>query len=279
MFRLAKEQGETTARIFRSVCLTVCVVVSCVKSVADDFEHERIYELPQDIAQSLREHNSPDQRGGCPESNIFVHGYRFLDALDGHMWFLGAPDYLCETNSFVSVIVDASGNWTAGEKSTEDWRGSRNLEGIPVLFQHVRKFGFFLTAEWQVEGPGNLMYFSSDGKVWTPLKLPTPTRKILENSCCDAPTIGSLCIAKAGHVYVTYEESLEFDAGVWRAPINDAFPQTVVWSQASGLPDEAECDKGWPRDFMSSSLREKTSIGALFDVGMDWAVLIPGPTK
>lgn len=279
MFRLAKEQDDVAIRQFVLVCLTICVISSCSESVADDSEHKRIYRLPQDIAQRLREHNSPNQRGGCSESNIFIHGYRVLDSLHSHMWFLGAPDYLCETNSFVSVIVDSSGNWTVGENSDEDWRGSRNLEGIPVLFKHVSQFGFFLTSEWQIEGPGNLMYFSSSGKVWTPLQLPTATHKSSEIPCCDAPTIGSLCIAGSGNLYITYEESQEFDASLWRAPIDDAFPQAVVWSQVSELPNDAECDRVWPQNFMPSSLREKSNEGALFDVGIDWAVLIPGSTK
>lgn len=242
MFRLAEELYERATKVFVLACLTLCVVAWCAESVADDSEEKRIYRLPQDIAESLREYNSPDQRDGCAESNIFIHGYRVLDPLHRHMWFLGAPDYLCKSNSFVSVIVDSSGNWTAGKNSEEDWRGSRNLEGAPVLFKHIGKFGFFLISEWQVEGPGNRMYYSGDGIIWTALELPAARPKSLKNDCCNAPTIRSLCVVESGDVYVSYEESQAFNAGLWRAPIDDVFPQALAWSHASDLPDDAECD-------------------------------------
>jgi len=278
---MARMNGNASKNT-RAIALTymlIGVISARAADVAGHTEPKRVYHLPQEVAQELRAYNSPDQRGGCAESNIFIHGYHVLDPLRRHMWFLGAPDYLCDTSSFISVIVDSDGNWTVGKSLEEDWRGSHNLQGVPVLFKHVRNIGFFLASEWRVEGPGNLMYYSSDGVGWAPVRLPTATPKHSENGCCDAPTIRNLCVQDSGDIYLSYEDSRVFDAATWRAPIDDAFPQTVSWSRSADIPVDAVCDSHWRQDFIPSGLREKTSEGALFDSSIDWAVLIPGPTK
>lgn len=262
------------------VCVTYCMVTAHAQASKRNFEESSVISLPSDIAQELRDRNSPGQRGSCHESNIFIHGFEYLDArLDKLIWFLGAPDYLCATNSFVSVIVDSSGNWTVGEYTDKDRQGSDFLSGVPVLFQHVNDLGFFLTAEWQIEAPGNFMYFSADGVTWTSLDLPAPTRKSADYDCCYAPSISTLCIADLGKAYISYEDSSTFEASVWGAPIDDAFPHSINWSRVPELPEDAHCDHLWRQDFIPHSLREKTKDGALFDVSYDWAVLIPGPTK
>lgn len=254
------------------------------QAVTENVQVSKIFTLPEDIAQDLRDLNSPGQRGSCDESNIFVHKFHYFNSPVQRgrfrvMWFLGAPDYLCETKSFVSVIVDHSGDWTVGMARDEDWRRSRNLAGVPALFQHVDDLGFFLTTEWQVEGPANFMYFSVDGETWISLDLPTPARKPSKEICCHAPTISSMCIADSGSAYIRYDESAIFEGRVWRTPIDDAFPDSINWSHAENLPEDAYCDGYWPEDFIPHSLRTKTKDGALFDVFHDSSVLIPGPTK
>jgi hypothetical protein len=78
------------------------------------------------------------------------------------------------------------------------------LAGVPVLFQYVDDLGFFLTSEWQVEGPANHTYYSAEGETWTSLELPTATLKSLDYDCCHAPTIDTLCIAESGVAYISY---------------------------------------------------------------------------
>lgn len=262
------------------VCFMHCIVAANAQASESNIKESRVISLPSDIAQELRDHNSPGERGFCHESNIFVHGFHYFDGPDYRLiWFLGAPDYLCKTNSFISVIVDSSGNWTVGKTLDKGWLGSDMLSGVPVLFQHVDNLGFFLTSEWQVEAAGNYMYYSADGETWTSVELPAPTRKSPDYDCCDAPTIGSLCIADSGKAYISYEDSRLFDGSTWASSIDKTFPQTVNWSRAPRAPEDAHCDRLWPQDFIPHSLREKTNEGALFDVLYDWAVLIPGPTK
>ena len=227
----------------------------------------------------LRERNHRGW-GDCPEPNIFVHGFHFLDARpDRTMWFLGAPDYLCKTNSFISVIATPGGEWTLGQASEEDWQGGRMLAGVPVLFQHSSKFGYFLTSEWQVEAPRNFMYHSTDGQTWTSVSLRAAERKNPDGNCCHAATIRSLCLADSGRVFVSYEESRQFHASVWSSKVDESFPENVDWVRVSRMPDDALCDGVWPSEFIPRSLREKTREGVLFELSTDWAVHIPGPTK
>jgi len=267
--------------IVASICFSDAAQTQVVSA---NIQGKTIFTLPEHIAQELRDLNTQGHRGSCPESNIFIHAFHYISNPDRRgtydlIWFLGAPDYLCKTNSFISVIVDSSGNWKAGKAQEESWRGSRNLAGVPVLFQHVGQLGFFLTSEWQVEGPENYMYFSIDGETWTSLVLPTPTRKSLDINCCDAPTIGSMCIADSGSAYISYEESTVFEARIWRATVDDSFPHNIDWAQVSELPEDVSCAGLWPQEFIPHSLREKTGNGALFDVWHNRSVLIPGPTK
>lgn len=261
-------------------CLTFCIVGALAQSGERSFEENKVSTLPSDIAKKLRDRNTPGERYSCNESNIFVHGFEYLDlSLHRLIWFLGAPDYLCETNSFIPVILDGNGTWTAGQNSEEDWRGLKMLAGVPVLFQHVDDLGFFLTSEWQVEGPRNLMYYSADGVIWTSLDLPAPTDKRTDYGCCNAASIRNLCIADSGIAYISYEEDSEFHASIWGAPIDGAFPRNINWSRVPKMPDDAHCDGLWPHDFIPHSLRAKTKAGSLFDVAYDRKILIPGPTK
>ena len=168
---------------------------------------------------------------------------------------------------------------TVGENFEEDGQGNRMLAGIPILFQQSTDLGYFVTTEWQVEGPLNFMYYSSDGEVWVPVQLPAPERKIPDYDCCYAASIIRLCLVDSGAVYFSYAESPEFQSSGWLTPIDDSFPESINWSRVSKLPDYARCDGNWRRDFVPRSLREKTKDGALFDVSTDWAVLIPGATR
>lgn len=269
----------TTASTVASLIWLVLPLLGKVAH-ADPPEHEnRVVSLPAHIAETLRQRNRGG-RGGCPTSSIFVHGFRYLGIhLDRTMWFLGAPDYLCGTNSFVPVIVSSSGEWTPGWASEKGWQGSRMLSGVPVLFQHSTELGYFLTSEWQVEAPINFLYHSADGETWKSVDLPSAARKISDDYCCYAASIQRLCIAEPGSVLIVYAESEQFHASTWSATVDDSFPANVTWTRLSELPDCARCDGVERRDFMPRSLREKTGDGAVFDVSLEWAVRIPGPTK
>ena len=197
------------------------------------------------------------------------------------MWFLGAPDYLCETNSFISVIVDSNGDWTVGQADEPNWAGSRRLAGVPTYFQYSPDFGYFVTTAWQVEGPGNFLYYSSDSVAWTSIDLPEAASKLDEYDCCYAPLIRRLCLAESGSLYVTYEEDDVFHGSVWSASVAEqTFPARADWAQVADLPEEPMwCDASFPGRYVPRSLREKTADGAIFDVSWNWAVRIPGPTE
>ncbi len=238
------------------------------------------FTLPADIAEALRARNH-DGRGGCPESKIFVHGFHHLDVpSDRVMWFLGAPDYLCQTNSFLSVILDSEGSWVVGQTTEDDWSGSRMLPGVPTFFRYSNDLGYFVTTEWQVEGPGNFLYYSSDGVAWTSVDLPDAATKLSEHDCCFAPLVRRLCLADSGELYISYEETGQFHASEWVASVADAaFPGYVHWEQVERLPDFLRCDSSQPGSFIPRSLRQKTEDGVVFDVGYNRSVLIPGPTE
>ena len=238
-----------------------------------------VVSLPPAIAETLRAQNSGG-RDGCAVSNIFVHGFHFLDTrFDRTLWFLGAPDYLCETNSFLPVIATRDGEWTTGWASEEDGLGNRMLAGVPTLFQHSAEFGHFVIAEWQIAGPMNYLYHSANGKTW--ISVPLPEVEAMQPAVDSGPdaSIRRLCVVETGAVVVVYEELPGVRAGAWSSPVGESFPETVAWTRLAKLPDDAQCDGVWPRDFMPRSLREKTSDGAIFDVFLDWRVRIPGPTK
>ena len=265
----------------------VVLLVWAVLAFAGDLAHadashrntQTVDSLPSDIAELLRGRN-PGGRGGCPESNIFVHGFRYLGMQSERtIWFLGAPDYLCATNSFVSVITSPGGTWTLGQGSREDWRGSRFLAGVPILFQYSSQLGYFLVSEWQVEGPKSFMYYSAEGETWSSVELPSAARRTPNRDCCYAASIHRLCVAEPATVLITYAESADFHASTWVSPMDDSFPASVAWTQVLDLPDDLRCDDVSPRSFIPRSLREKTSDGVIFDLSIDWAVRIPGPTK
>lgn len=183
---------------------------------------------------------------------------------------------LCETNSFVSAIVNSSGEWTIGQTSKEDGEGSRMLAGLPSLFQHSRMFGFFVISEWHF---ANHMYHSPDGVTWSSIKLPAANPKVADSGCCSAASLRALCLVESGTVLVSYSESEEFYGGVWSSSIDKTFPANVTWTQLPELPESAQCSDKGSSSFIPASLREKTDDGAIFDVSTDWAVRIPGPTK
>ncbi len=195
------------------------------------------------------------------------------------MWFLGAPDYTCKTNSFISVIVARDGDWMLGQATEESWDGHRMLSGIPILFQHSSKLGYFLTSEWQAEAPVNFMYHSTDGEAWTSVDLPAAERKNRNGDCCYAATIDRLCVDDSENVFVSYAESDQFHGSTWSSIVDELSPEKVNWAQLLVLPDDVRCDVVLPNDFIPRSLREKTSEGTVFDVSTDWAVRIPGSTK
>lgn len=282
----AKTPEDTLKRRIAYAYIVASVIWSTVVLItnlayADSYHRKNqvVVSLPSDIAGMLRERNHGG-RGGCSESNIFVHGFRYLGMrLDRAIWFLGAPDYLCETNSFISVIATPGGEWTLGQTSEEDWEGSRMLAGAPVLFQHSSQLGYFLTSEWQAEAPIDFMYHSSDGESWTSVSLPVAERKNPDGDCCNAATIDRLCVDDSKNVFVSYLESDQFHGSVWSSNVDKSFPGKVDWARRSILPDYARCDGVSPNDFIPRSLREKTSEGAVFEVSIDWAVRIPGATK
>ena len=231
------------------------------------------------IAALLREKN-PGGRGGCPESNIFVHGFRYLDTrADETMWFLGAPDYLCDTNSFVSATLDADGIWTVGSVAATTDTGVELLAGVPVLFMHSDGLGYLLTTEWQIEAPGNYMYFSGDGKTWSSVMLPRPESKNPEPACCDAAPIRRLCIDEPDTVLIEYGESREYEPGTWSARTYPSDPTRPSWANVSAMPASAQCDQLWPESYVPRSLVQKTEDGAMFSISHDRIVLIPGQTK
>jgi len=248
---------------------------------ADAFsvERESAVSLPAEVAEALRARN-PGGRGGCPESNIFIHGFRYLDTeFDRLLWFLGAPDYLCSTNSFVPAIVTRKGEWTIGRTAREDPFGSRMLAGVPVLFQRSAGLGYFLTSEWRAGGQINYLYHSQSGETWVSVPLPKGEVNQTRGDSSLVASIRRLCVAETGAIVVVYEVSPGELTGIWSSPVDESFPETVAWTRVAKLPDDARCDGVRPRDFMPRSLRDKTSDGAIFDVGLDWRVRIPGPTK
>ncbi len=255
------------------------IVPNDAHAASHDSRQKVVVSLPSSIAQALRERNRGG-RGGCPESNIFVHGFRYLgDRLDRAIWFLGAPDYLCSTNSFMPVIATSDGKWMAGQAAEEDSQGGRMLPGVPTLFQQSDRLGYFLISEWQVEAPMNYMYFSAEGTTWRSLSLPPAARKDSDTGCCDAAEIRALCVAESGEPIVAYQESDQFYGSVWSANVSDAFPDTMAWIQVPNLPEDAQCDDANEGDITPGTLRKKTNDGALFELSPDWAVRIPGPTK
>lgn len=268
------------------VCIVALLVrgaTSFVMNVAYADSHrpqnQVVASLPSDIALMLRERNH-GSRGGCSESYIFIHGFHYLGSrTDKAMWFLGAPDYLCETNSFISVIATPYGEWTIGHASDEDWLGGRMLAGVPVLFQQSSQLGYFVISEWQVEGPMNFMYHSTHGNTWVSVDLPAAECKNQDCDCSNVAAIRELCIDDSGSVLVSYLESEQFRGSVWSSKVDESFPEGVDWARVSVMPDSAQCDGVWPGNFIPGSLREKTSEGALFELSLDWAVHIPGPTR
>lgn len=244
-------------------------------------EETRVVSLPPEIAQLIREAN-PGGRGGCPVSSIFVHGYHYLDhQSDRVLWFLGAPDYLCETNSFVSAIVDSNHTWTLGRADEAGWADGWRLSGTPTHFLYSAQFGYLVASAWQVEGPINFLYHSPDGVSWASVDLPVGAKRHDDTGCCYAPRIRRLCLADSGHLFVTYDEDDVFDAGIWSVSLADLSSETRSdWTQAQQLPDQRmSCDADFPAAYMPPALREKTADGAIFDIFWNRAIRIPGPTR
>ena len=267
-------------KFLRWACLCSLVFLISGNPGAERPEHDGVYSLPSEVAEKLRALNPVGERGSCHESSIFIHGYKFLDlSFDKVIWFLGAPDYLCDTNSFIPAFIDARGNWTIGTNAKEAWNGSDLLDGVPRHFKHHADVGMFLTAEWQIEGPVNLLFYSRTGETWTSLPLPPDTPKSAKSDCCDAPVVASLCLADTGHVYVEFEESEVFAASTWAASAGEALADDFSWRLESRIPAEADCAESLSTGFMPRTLRQKTRDGAIFDVFVDFAVRIPGPTK
>ncbi len=153
------------------------------------------------------------------------------------------------------------------------------LAGVPVLFLHSSRLGYFLTSEWQVEGPINFLYHSAAGEIWTSVDLPEAERKDPDGNCCYVASIRRLCVDEAGSVFVAYQESDQFYGGAWSAKVDESFPENVNWAQVPVVPDNANCDVVAPSDFVPRSLLKKSRDGALFEVSAEWAVRIPGPIK
>ena len=262
------------------VWLSLAFIAGAAGADVPRIKQEQVVSLPSGIAQTLRARN-PGGRAGCPVSNIFIHGFHYLDTrFDRVLWFLGAPDYLCETNAFVPAIVTREGEWTVGRASGEDWSGHRMLAGAPLLFRHSAELGFFLIAEWQAGAGPNYLYYAPNGETWVSVPLPAAAPKNPNvTDCCAVASIRRLCVVESGAVVVAYEDSSYFHAGTWSSPVDEAFPETVAWTRTETLPDAARCDEVSSGDFVPRNLREKTSNGAIFDMVTDWSVHIPGPTK
>ncbi len=240
---------------------------------------QSVVSLPSRIADVLRSRNIGG-RYGCPESSIFVHGFRSLGVMSGDsIWFLGAPDYFCETNSFMTATLNSSGEWSEGWAKKSDNSEAELLAGVPALFQYSADMGFFLTTEWQVEGPGNFLYFSADGESWSSINLPEAEGTFDEFDCCYAPEIHRLCIDESNRLFIEYDESDDFRASVWSAHVGASFSKSPKWSQLPELPAYLRCDGQWDNEFLPRSLIEKTEKGAKFRVSNERVVLIPGPTK
>ena len=263
-----------------SLCLVVSALAVWCHAESDVTESRHAHSLPSSVAGKLRSLNTAGQRESCHESNIFIHGYEFLGrGFNEVIWFLGAPDYLCDTNSFVAAIVDKEGNWTIGKNSEKDWNGSYLLDGAPRHFAHNPDSGMFLVTEWQIEGPGNRLYYSREGEVWVSLRLPPEIRKSDNRDCCHAAPIGSLCVADSGSFFVAYDETEVFEARQWVADTGEEISGAPEWRLVEAIPEAAICSDSHSTSFIPRSLRAKTKDGAIFDVYHGWSVRIPGPTK
>ena len=239
----------------------------------------RIFSLPQEIAGFLRKKNRGG-RGGCPESNIFIHGINHLDfEFERSLVFLGAPDYLCESNSFISVIVDSTGNWSTANDLTSSPSDVELLAGAPDLFKYSKGFGYLLTTIWQVEGPRHSLYYSPDGLNWTSIDLPKFSPKKSETDCCSAAELEKICVVDSKALLVATSDTADFPRETWSTPFDKSHPAKTNWTQVEAGPTLPSCAQRDQSDFIPRLLREKTNDYVIFDISDKWAVRIPGPTK
>ncbi|MEL6449390.1 MAG: hypothetical protein AAFQ62_15760 [Pseudomonadota bacterium] len=240
--------------------------------------NDHIVTLPADVAKMLRDQNRGD-RDGCGESRIFIHDFYHLGtAADEAILFLGAPDYLCGTNSFLSAIVSERGQWRIGTVG-DDGLNAPFLPGEPVLFRYSETAGYVVVSEWSSEAPINFLHHSRDGVVWSSVELPPYDSKLIEFDCCFAPQVVRLCVNGSGQVYMTYAESENFHGGTWGSSVEALSSVDDNWYRVPALPSDASCDLAGPGEWVSPTMRERREKGAVVELRPGWSVRIPGLTS
>jgi hypothetical protein len=203
------------------------------------------YDLPGAVAERIKQEMSHGF-SGC-DNKIILYSDQFFD-MDGKglLVLLGISDYLCNSNSFIPVKIDTTGKWEFGNF----------IQGKPSFMIKGPDKGFWLNAQWQIEGTYPSLYRSLDGIDWKKVGLP----KNRNVDCC-FEWIDRLCFYD-DTVFLEFHGDSSGIRQYWECSLLDVFRQRPVWYQRPELPGiitDSQCNPGqskpheWERDDSTSS--------------------------
>jgi hypothetical protein len=205
------------------ILLLVCMVEQHCLAETDS----AAIRLPADLIQLLRDRNEGSEYGDCTlkeYARLYVHSFHSIDD-ERLLWLIGAPDYMCDSNSFFPVIVDDQGQWSHGEF----------IEGEPYVFMRLPRYGLLLSSQWTIEGTFPFLFFSSNGLVWQEMTLPED--RDLSNT---VEYLTKICVQNQQTVHLTFEG--DGNIGSWHTDVEQMFASNPNWVSEDKAPaPSAEC--------------------------------------
>ena len=178
-----KSRQQVLLKAFLLLLITILTGKAASAQPAD--QH---YKLPEQIIKKII--NQAKETGWpCSAKAAIILYDLYSIGNDKVLLLLGAPDYLCNSNSFLPVILDSQGTWASGEF----------IEGRPELIFKESETSFFMVTQWMIEGTYPTLFHSSDGINWRMLTLP----EARDVDCC-FEWLSNICL-RDKRIHLTFE--------------------------------------------------------------------------
>ncbi|MCK4838838.1 MAG: hypothetical protein KAS94_08535 [Desulfobulbaceae bacterium] len=172
--------------LLKAFLLLLITVLTCKAASAQPTDQH--YKLPERIIKKII--NQAKETGWPCSAKAAITLYDLYSINnDKVLLLLGAPDYLCNSNSFLPVILDAKGTWASGEF----------MEGRPELIFKESETSVFMVTQWMIEGTYPTLFHSSDGIDWRMVALPE-ARAV---DCC-SEWLSKICL-RDKRIHLTFE--------------------------------------------------------------------------
>lgn len=142
-----------------TVLLLLTTVFTC-KAASSQFT-DKSCKLPDHIIEKII-NQAQDSAWTCSKKAEIKLYDLYSIGNDKVLLLLGAPDYLCGSNSFLPVTLDTKGRWRSGEF----------MQGRPEPIFKESETSAFMVTQWAIEGTYTTLFHSSDGIRWQQIALP-----------------------------------------------------------------------------------------------------------